>query len=239
MFKKTKKGYYLSKKLNQLPGTVHGFSTRHYGDCNPARGSQNQRNIEQFLKDLGLKRANLVLMEQVHGNKVKVVTGADKGKIIPGVDGLVTTKKDLVLGVKAADCLQLLYYEPTAQVIGVAHAGWQGVLKKIPQKVIEVMIRLGALPEEILVAIGPHIGSCCYEVEKNRAEKFKKKFGEGKLFLDLVAPTLRQLVHTGVPEGNIDIAKKCTSCENKEFFSFRKDTKKSYGAMLAVISLVK
>lgn len=236
MLKKTKKGYYVLEKFKSQAGLIHGFSTRRFGD------------LDRFLMVLGLKKSNLVLMEQVHGNKIKVVNTNDKGRIIPGIDGMVTKSKGLILGVKTADCLPILFYDPVGKIIGVAHAGWRGILKRICQKVVDVMIRLGSLPQNVIAGSGSYIGSCCYNIGQQRAEKFKKEFGElkgmirqqkNKLYLDLAVPARAQLIATGISQDNIEFSSSCTSCQNQEFFSFRKNTKKSYGAMFGVISLAK
>ena len=227
------------KKFSQQSNLVHGFSTRKFGDC--------RQKPEKFLTALGLKKENLVLMEQVHGSKVRKVGSKSKGQILPGIDGMVTESFGIILGVKTADCLPLLFYDPLRRIIGVAHAGWQGIIKKIPQKVVDLMIRMGSLPQEIIVGIGPHIGGCCYLVDPDRVKRFEKEFGklEGMiqedkkgLHLDLVPPVILQLVHSGLSRGNIDFSPVCTVCQNQEFFSYRRDSKKTYGGMLGVISFV-
>jgi YfiH family protein len=245
MIRKTKGGYYLSEKLKRQSGLIHGFSTKKFGDCDPLNKS-NWQNISQFLTTLGLKRENLVLMEQVHGRKIKKVGKKDRGRIIPGVDGLVTSEKGLILGIKTADCLPILLVDSRAKIIGAVHAGWQGVFKKIPQKMIELMIKLGSLPEDILVAIGPYIRSCCYNISVQREKRFEKEFGSpkgmiikrrDKTNLDLSVPTVIQLIHSGVLKKNIDLTDLCTACREKEFFSYRREGEKS-GRMLSVINLV-
>lgn len=236
MLKKTKKGYFVSTKLNQYPKLVHGFSTRQFGDL--------KTNPHKFLQTLNLKLNDLILMDQVHGNKIKVVFGSDKKKTIPQTDGLVTNQKGIVLAVKTADCLPILFYSPTAGLIGVAHAGWPGILKKICQKMVEVMIKLGALPENIIVISGPFIGPCCYNIERSRADKFLREFGKiqgmiqrrrNKLYLNLSLPVVDQLMLSGLSQDNIEFYSLCTSCQNKEFFSFRKNDSER---MLGVISLI-
>lgn len=246
MFKKNKKGYCEFEEFKRFKGLIHGFSTRGFGDCNPKGEPENWKNIENFLAVLGLKKENLILAEQVHGNKIKVIRNEDKGKIIPEVDGLLTTQRGLVLGVKSADCLPILFFESEVQIVGVAHAGWRGVLARLPQKMVDQMIRMGGLPERVLVAIGPHICSKCYLVEKSRSTKFLSEFGklEGMVktksngdCLDLLVPTENQLRHSGVLVKNILKSGVCTSCQNKEFFSYQKDAKQTYGEMLGVIGL--
>jgi YfiH family protein len=246
MLKKTNQGYYEFNKFKKFKGLIHGFSSRKFGNMKVKKTSKENKNLDKFLKIFNIKKESLVLMEQVHGNKIKVVNKDDKGKIILGIDGMITDKKGIVLGVKTADCLPILFYDPEGKIIGVAHGGWKGVLKKIFQKVIDLMIKMGSAPSNILVGIGPHIGGCCYLVDEQRVEQFVKEFGslpsmvytdKKGLHLDLAVPTLNQLVQSGVPKENIFDSLACTSCQNQEFFSYRRDDKKSYGEMLGIISL--
>ncbi|PJC28033.1 peptidoglycan editing factor PgeF [Candidatus Shapirobacteria bacterium CG_4_9_14_0_2_um_filter_39_11] len=239
MFKKTQKGYYEFNKFKKFKGLIHGFSSRKFGDM------RSNKKLDNFLHVLNLQKKNLVLMEQVHGDKVKVVDEDEKGKVIPGIDGMVTNTFGIVLGVKTADCLPILFYDPIGKIIGVVHAGWRGILARIAQKVIDLMIKMGSVPSDILIGIGPYIGGCCYSADNQRAGQFLGEFGnlpsmiysnQKGLYLDLAVPTLNQLVQSGVPKENIFNSQICTSCQNKEFFSYRKDSKKTYGEMLGIIS---
>jgi YfiH family protein len=246
MLLKTEKNCYQFKELNDQPEVVHGFSGRFFGDCDVRKDKTNQKNVDRFLSQLGLRGEDLVLMEQVHGGRVKVVGKYDKGGVIPEVDGIITQERTVVLGVVTADCLPILFYDPTEKVVGVIHAGWRGVLRRLPQKMIEVMIRLGSLPENILVGIGPHIGVCCYTIDRERVQKFEQRFGklpgminitEKHARLDLTIPVLNQLKHSGILDKKIILSPECTSCLNKDFFSYRRDNEKSFGEMLGVASL--
>ena len=247
MLKKTKQGYYIFEKFNKFKGLTHGFSTRQFGDCSPKKKPENWKNIEKFLKVLGLEKGNLVLMEQVHGDKIKVVGERDKSKIIPMVDGLVTKERGISLGIKTADCLPILFYEPQARIIAAVHAGWRGVLQRLPQKAIDLIIRMGGLAENIEIAIGPHITKDSYNVDLQRINLFKNKFGKlevmtaiknDKQFLDLIVPTLAQFIFSGVPKNHIEVSNDCTYLNDKDFFSYRRDNENSFGEMLSVISLV-
>ena len=237
MLKKNKQGYYF---FEEFKGLIHGISTRKFTG-------------EKLLAALGLKKENLVLAQQIHGNKIKVVGDTDKGKTISGVDGLMTNMPGVILSVRTADCLPVIFCDPKAKIIGICHAGWRGVLSRLPQKMVDQMIRKGGLPENLLVGIGPHICGQCYSVEKARSQRFLAEFGklEGMVqpgkktdFLDLAVPSTVQLIHSGVLEKNIEFGHLCTSCHNKEFFSYRKDKKetylsagRNYGEMLSVVSL--
>ena len=237
MFKKAAVGYYQFEELKKFNYLVHGFSTRVFGDC------RKKENYQKFLETMGVSAENLILAQQVHSNKIKVVKYSDRGKIVSGVDGLLTRDWQVVLGARSADCLPILFWEPQAKIIGVAHAGWRGVLARLPQKMVDQIIKMGGLPENILVAIGPHICGNCYSVDNQRIERFLAEFGklEGMVrrnFLDLEIPTVNQLFHSGVQLRNILSAKMCTSCHNKDFFSFRKNKKNNYGEVLSIIGLV-
>lgn len=127
----------------------------------------------------------------------------------------------------------------------MAHAGWKGILLGVIPNVVEKMVNLGAKPADILVGIGPHIGGCCYTVLPDRVKLFQDKFGNlrgmiyrerGKLHLDLAIPTLFQLESLGLRRENLEVGLTCTSCQNKEFFSFRKEGKNNE-LMLGVICL--
>lgn len=225
--------------FKKFPNLIWGISKRQFGDC--------RKSPDKFLKTLGLKKKNLVLAQQIHGHKIKIVGVNDESKTILGVDGLITKEPGVILGVKTADCLPILFYEPMAKIIGACHTGWCGILNKLPQKMVDLMILEGVQPENILAEIGPHICWKCYEIKKDRAQNFEKEFGQlpemlnnknDKIYLDLVVPAIFQLTNSGVLRKNILLSKDCTSCLNDKYFSYRKDNKNNYGEMLSVISLI-
>jgi len=225
--------------LKKFPSLIWGISRRQFGDCRKSPG--------KFLETLGLKKKNLVLAQQVHGNKIQVVGTKNKGQTINGVDGLITKELGLTLGIRTADCLPVLFYEPVARIIGACHAGWKGILAKLPQKMVDSLIIKGALPENILVAVGPHVCRKCYEIKKDQAQNFEKEFGQlsgmlvkknGKIYLDLLIPVIFQLTSSGVLRKNILLSDECTSCQNDKYFSYRKDNDKTCGEMLSAISLI-
>ena len=200
-----------------------------------------------FLRSLHLP-LNLILPEQVHGTEIAVVSSKDIEKKIPNVDGLVgkvTPDQNFILGILVADCVPLLLVDPKARVIGVAHAGWKGTLGGIAKNVIEKMKTVGAQPKDILVSIGPHIGMCCYDVSADRAKLFREEFHdepkvssliEGKWHLDLGYGNFLTLIDAGVLTNHIDGLPTCTSCQIDTYFSYRKDTKETFGEMMGVVA---
>lgn len=246
MLKKTEKGYWVLEKFAQQKGLIHGFSTRKFGSMSVKKSLKENENLDKFLKIFGKGQDDLIMMEQIHGNQVKKVGDENKGKVFPSIDGLVCTQPGVILGVKTADCLPLLFFDPKTKIIGIAHAGWKGILRKIGQVVVKKMKLLGCQSKNILVGIGPHVGDCCYTVSVKRADKFEKAFGNLKgmikedcerIHLDLMVPMRVQLIKVGVLGKNIDVSLNCTSCQNAEFFSFRKNKGKDFGEVLGIIGL--
>jgi hypothetical protein len=111
MLKKTKKGYWVLRKFAQQRNLIHAFSNRAFGDLRPLPSLEKNLNLDQFLETLGLKKKNLVLMEQVHRDKIKVVGKRDRGKVVPGLDGMLCFQKGIILGIKTADCLPILFFD--------------------------------------------------------------------------------------------------------------------------------
>lgn len=230
---------YRSSLFTEL-GVTHGYSTRHFGDL------RWDKNKDAFLEVLGLKREDLVLGQQVHGIKIAVVSAPDKGKIVEGIDGLVSKDQKLTLGVTFADCVPLLAIDPEAKIIGTAHGGWKGTLHGIARELINQMIAAGADRTNIYVSIGPHIGMCCYNVKEDRALAFQKTFGDnekiatriqGEWHLDIGFANYQLLLDSGIEKEHIDAPPMCTSCQVAEFNSYRADPKEKFGVQLGVIAL--
>ena len=169
---------------------------------------------------------------QVHGDTVHIVEEAE-GEFWRKADGsiradaLLTDLPNVVLTILTADCVPILLYDPGRQVIGAVHAGWRGTEKRIVAKTVARMAeRYGSNPGEIVAAIGPAIGSCCYEVGKEVADAFggypeALELRNGKSYLDLKTVNRRQLIESGLREEVIETSSHCTSCERESFFSYR------------------
>lgn len=234
--------YYISPILATVPDLVHGYSTRKLGDMRKGESRQ------EFLKLFPVLMGSLVLAQQVHGADIGYLKFSDRIEEFDLVDGLIdlkTKRADAVshvLGVRVADCTPLLAVDPVAHVVGAAHAGWQGTKAGISANLVKAMCKTGAKPGNILVSIGPRIGMCCYNVPKERANMFKNyhddrvvTFADNNWYLDVGYVNYLQLLGSGVSKNNIDAPPICTACQNNEFFSYRRDTKETFGEMLGFI----
>lgn len=219
-------GMFQSSLIANLGVIIHGFSSREAGDMR-----RDTKNRERFLQNLGFREVP-VFAHQTHSNAV------------PG-DGLVS--KTHPVAVFTADCVPVLLVDSSANVCAAVHAGWKGTLGDIAKNAVAAMAKEGARPENICAAIGPHIGGCCYDVPKARADAFIRAFGadermafesEGRWFLDIGWVNYRQLMQAGLTADHIDAPPTCTLCQNQEFFSYRKESRETYGEMMAVIGFV-
>ena len=147
-------------------------------------------------------------------------------------DAIVTSRTNLAICIKTADCVPVFIVDRIKKIIAVVHAGWKGTALEITAKVVRLLYeKYGSSPQDILTAIGPSIGQCCFEVDTAAANAFfEQKNNEAFLFpgarpnkwmLDLAEANRRQIMNCGIPEANIDVSDLCTSCRQDLFFSHR------------------
>ena len=257
--------YYQSVLFNEH-GIKHAFFTKHGGvskgvfeSLNFAIGAGDLRDSEENVFQnheiaanvFGLTKNDICRSYQTHTTVVKLATENDRGRGISlpsydcGVDGMVTKCKNLLLSVRTADCVPVLLCDTERQVCGAVHAGWRGTVGGITKNAVELMVAQGAKRENILCAIGPCIGKCCYEVGHELFDEFTAKsldyagffapMGE-KYMLDLNLANEKILIEAGIKPENIAVANICTKCNNDKFFSHRVSGS-DRGTMSALICL--
>ena len=203
----------------------------------------NKINRKTFLNKIGLADVDLVLANLVHGNRVAVIDEENKGKIISECDGLVTDIPGIVLGVTAADCLPIYFWNIQNNVIGMVHAGWRGVQSKIVSEMVNIFInKYACSAKDIMAEIGPHIMECHFEVKEDVSGNFLAypdclKEKAGVKYLNLQAIIKKQLINASVLGENIKETKECTFCEKEKYFSYRRDKPEEIEAMLAYITI--
>ncbi len=179
------------------------------------------------------------MLEQVHSARVLVV---DKPTSSAGEgDALITSRSGLLVGVRTADCVPILLVDESKRVVAAVHAGWRGTAAGILACTIsEMTVRFGTAPGDIWAAIGPAIGSCCYEVGPEVARQFAQWWPEltgteRHAHLDLTATNCIQLRQCGLPDRQIFAGLPCTVC-TEEMHSFRRDRDQA-GRMVAAIGI--
>lgn len=198
------------------------------------------KNRKKFFSKVKIKLDEVVWARVAQGLKIVSVDIKQAGKTINSTDGLITNAKGITLAITMADCLPIYFYDPIKQVIGLAHAGWHGVLKNFPVILIKRMAEKYKLDiKQIKVFVGPHIKFCHFEVKNDVAIKFSN-YSEhlisrnGKIFIDLSGIVKKQLIKAGLKPENFKIFGGCTYC-GKNYFSFRREKGKIVKAMAAFI----
>lgn len=250
----TKSGtpYFVFANFKGFADITHFVTTRHGGvsdgafaSLNLGLGTQDSplsvlQNRQILADAVDIPQEFFVFANQVHGTNVEVISKEKRGagafsrhNAIVSCDAMITNEPEICLFVMAADCVPLLFYDPVRHVIGAAHAGWRGSVKRMAACTIQKMqTHYGCLPGDILVGIGPSIGPCCYNVGGEVIDEVLKTFGtteglinfdnkESAPILDLWSANKLQLTEMGVPAENIEIAEICTQCHHDDFFSSR------------------
>lgn len=250
-----------SGALGADAGARHAFFTRQGGvseglfgslNCGFGSGDASQRvaaNREIAMASLGLPVDRLVTLRQVHSATVVTVEQPWRREDAPAADALVTAVPDIALGVLAADCAPVLFYDPVARVIGAAHGGWRGALGGIVDATVARMTDLGAEGSHIRAAIGPCIARRSYEV----GEEFPRPFvaqdpgnvsfftaapRSGRFLFDLGGYIAHRLVRAGI--ARVEVVPHDTVVDEQRFFSYRRAClrgERFYGRGLSTIVL--
>jgi len=196
----------------------------------------------------------LIRVRQVHGHAVFVAGDDVERSARQDADIVISRRSDLGLAVQVADCVPLLIADRRSGAVAAAHAGWRGMASGVPATVVDAMSReFGSRPADLLVALGPSVGACCYEVGIDLRRQFEASgFRPDRMarwffetpqvragnptmpgvhpggrhdhwFFDGWAATEDMLIDAGVPAGNIFSAGLCTASHPHFLCSFRRD----------------
>ena len=161
-------------------------------------------------------------------------------------DAVITNRKDIIIGIRTADCVPVILCDTKTHAIGAVHAGWRGTAVGILRKTIRAMEDcFGSSASNMLVAVGPSIKGCCYNVGYEVIEAVEFATGKGELwkkqgeryFLDLSLANKQQAMSSGVPPGNIWISEDCTFCLPEKYYSYRyaKDYTGRQGGFIGIV----
>jgi len=245
---------FLRSELLASHGVVGLFSLRHGGisphpfdSLNLGSGlGDDEENMARNLRIL-ISEAPLPCMPhraaQVHGTDVLVCRGQgkahqDRADILIGMEGTPVS-------VRVADCAPVLLADPEAAIIAAVHAGWRGTAAQAVIHAVTAMQQHGAEPARIVACIGPCIGPCCFEIDARTANALSRCCNDTDRFIhhsgntahaDLAALNVQQLRFTGIAQTHIEQIAACTCCDEKRFYSWRRDGKQA-GRHLAVVAL--
>jgi YfiH family protein len=249
------------------PFAAHFFTTRGWRLGAPAA---TEAGWVEVAEAAGVEPARLGRLRQVHGAAAVVLrsgagpTERDEGEL-DEADIILTNDAERAITIRVADCLPILFVDRATRAVAAAHAGWRGLASRVPLVTIErLAAEFGSRPADVLVAIGPSIGACCYEVGEDVRARFAgfgatqvdRWFGvhpsvsagnppvatlsstrrTGHWFFDGWRCAYDQLKSAGVPSDQIFVAELCTASHGGAFCSYRRDGAGAAGRMVGVIS---
>ena len=203
------------------------------------------KNRITFCEKLCIPYDNFVSAFVTHSSNVAIVEDVSQ-KFYENTDALVTRKKNIYLSVTTADCFPVLFYDHNAEVVGIAHAGWRGIIAEIIPATIKTMIEQGATHDNIVVEIGPGISQNQFDFE---FDELITQFGfysqdkyivpgstVGKVRVNLQQLILDQAQNAGV---NMHKIKGCTACTyaDENLYSARRHGGDSFSAMMTVVGM--
>ncbi len=201
----------------------------HVGD-DPAAVAENRRRL---MAALGAADVPLVVPSQVHGTDLVAVDASDPAALArareqaaAGADGILVEAPGVAALLCFADCAPVVLVAPDGR-LAVVHAGWRGCVGGIASKAARALVAgSGGDASQLNAYIGPHIGSCCFEVGPDVAARFRDAFGDGCVSADGTRVSLRRALGADLAAAGLDPARvcdagACTRCRPDEYFSYR------------------
>lgn len=180
----------------KIPWLVHGFSTVQ-GGSSDLDGKKilnlgftdwdTRKNVllnrQRFQSALGAGDFSLAPLKQIHSDLVRQLDGSNNEAVV--ADAAITEQPGTLLAVQTADCVPILLVDTKKRAVGAVHAGWRGTIRRITAKAVgQMRMHFGSDPADLLAAIGPAIGICCYEVGTEIAADFLSQFADAPDFFD-------------------------------------------------------
>lgn len=229
--------------LHFMTGRQGGVSPAPWNSLNTSLSAGDDtgrvlQNRQLIAEAMGVSTNQLVFPQQVSEAAVAHVTEIpDSPEVLKATDALITQTPGLCLCVQTADCAPLFFYDTRQHAIGIAHAGWRGMVKNIAGETVRAMeSHFGTRPTDIVAAIGPAIGPQVYEIGEDVAAIIRYVFGRDtdniltkqkkkKYLLNIWQGNAIMLERAEIPGKQITVAKQCTYKQSKQFFSARKNGK--------------
>ena len=230
-------------QIAQLGWIKHGFLTRkggvspfpydslNLGFSNGDLKEHVLQNRSLIASAFGFQPEKLLLLHQRHQDRILLLK--KRFQSLPArleYDAVVTDTPEMLLGIRTADCVPIFVVDQKQKVIAAVHAGRQGTALRIVTKVLKTMAEeFGCLGANLLIAMGPSISDCCYEIDEKvyqpEWEPFATPSGVGRWRVDLARINIAQTKAEGIREDQIFRVDLCTRCHPDLFFSYRRDSR--------------
>ncbi len=192
----------------RLPWLIHGFSTRPGGESKleavreGKKGSERVLNLGftdwdlrdsvlanrlKFTRAIGREKMRVVVLRQIHSDIIHRVDSSPASSHETPLQGdaLLTRQPGILLAVQTADCIPILLADAKHRAVAAVHAGWRGTIRRITEKTLGRMhMEFGTQPQDVIAALGPGIGRCCYEVGPDVVKEFAGQFPAARDWFD-------------------------------------------------------
>jgi YfiH family protein len=253
---KSKNGlpYFEIPEMAEIGWIRHGFLTRKGGVSLPPYDTLNLSKDNGDREEDVIQNKNriagafyfdpkrLVLLNQIHQDRILLLRNS-LGTLptLLEYDALITNSPNTFLGIQTADCVPIFIADQKKRVIAAIHAGRQGTALHITTKVLKTMEEeFACTSENLIIALGPSIGNCCYEIDEKvfqpEWEPFSTLKGSGRWMVDLARINIAQMKKEGIQEEQIIWVDLCTRCHADLFFSYRKEGQT--GRQLSFIGII-
>ena len=249
---------FFSEKLKKFKNIKHCFFSRKngvsngiYKSLNCGLGSNDNRenvlkNIELVSKKIGCQKESIITLNQTHSNEVIYFEKKLDVKNKLNGDAIISKVKNVGIGILAADCAPIFFYDPKNKIIACAHSGWKGALNGIIKNTIKKFNDLNSKNEDLIAVIGPCIKKQSYEVEADFIEKFISENKKNDSFFEKISNKkynfdLRGYINKKITDLNIKNIENIeidTFSEKEFFYSFRRsriNNEQDYGRCISVI----
>ena len=240
---KTKNGlpYFEIPEIAKFGWIRHAFLTRKggvslcpYDTLNLGKNNGDQeenviQNKNRIGRTFSFEPRRLVLLNQIHQDRILLLKQLFHPlPTLLEYDAVITDVSNMFLGIQTADCIPILILDQKKRVIAAIHAGRQGTALQITTKVLKKMEEeFRCSPEDLLIALGPSIGSCCYEIDEKDFypgwEPSSTLKRAGKWMVDLAQINIAEMKEDGIKEKQVFRVDLCTGCHVDLFFSYRKE----------------
>lgn len=233
--------------FEDYPALVYGISEKSDGSMRLLTDERVlgpiYKNRRKYFSKLSIPLSKIVQGWLVHGHNIHITSDSESGNIIPETDALITDSPNIFLAVTNADCFPVYFFDPEHKAVGIAHAGWKGVVENIVGKTVRRLKKnFKSNEKKILAGIGPGIRECHFEILKENL-KYYKNYPEyvikkdKKVFINLAGIIRKRLLKEGVRKENLEDCNLCTHCLKNKYFSYRRDKPEIIEAMIAYIGL--
>lgn len=214
----------------------------------PMKSGVDEENRKMVFRSIGVSYDDVAACRQIHSRVVRIADRAASFRGLPEGDGILTVNASVVPSVTVADCMPIWLYDPVSGFFGVLHSGWKGtgILRAACELAAD---EWGASAANVRVILGPHIRSCCYTVDMERADYFASTFGRDSVQLDperdqagdrwpyrlsLAKANMAVAREAGIDPAHVHDSGVCTSCDPK-FGSSRREGADRFVHMAAFI----